>query len=91
MLVMHAAKYLDGVTRSADASFPVAGVQALPRVGEVPDHGAVIVGYCPFGELDDEGDGGGLLPGSKDLVCPCLGGDVERGSPWLRSTTSGVT
>jgi len=41
--------------KAADASFPVAGVETLPRVGEVADHGAMVVGGRSPGELEGEG------------------------------------
>jgi hypothetical protein len=50
VLVVHAAEYLDRVAGSADAAFPVAFVQPLPCVGQVPDDGVVVVGEptsCP--------------------------------------------
>lgn len=61
LLGVHAAQDFGRVAGGADAAFPVACVQALACVGEIPDHGAVIISGRSCGQLDDESDGGGYL------------------------------
>jgi hypothetical protein len=61
LLSVHAAHDFGRVSGGADATFPVACVQALACVGEIPDHGAAIIGGRSCGQPDDESDGGGYL------------------------------
>jgi hypothetical protein len=75
LLDVHASQ--DRVPGCADAAFPVPSVETLSCIGEVADHGAMIVGRSVGGQSDNEGERGGLLPWGEDLVHPCLSRDGE--------------